>query len=71
MNEKLEIIKEINAREYLNAKEVGIYLGLSKQIIAKLVKIKGFPVLFLERRNLVKKSELDKWFNNNKGKYIL
>ena len=53
-------------KEFLNLQEAGELVGLSRQTIRKLTHIKDFPCTKMQRRILINKDKLLKWFEENK-----
>ena len=54
----------------INIKEASEILGISKQLMAELTKLKDFPCIKFERR-IVKKPQMIEWFNKNSGRIIV
>lgn len=54
----------------LNIKEASEVLGISKQLMTELTKLKDFPCIKFRRRILINKPKMIEWFNNNSGRYI-
>ena len=53
-------------KEFLNLQEAGELVGLSRQTIRKLTYIKDFPCTKMQRRILINRNKLLKWFEENK-----
>lgn len=53
-------------KEFLNLQEAGELVGLSRQTIRKLTYIKDFPYTKMQRRILINRNKLLKWFEENK-----
>ncbi len=54
-------------KEFLNLKEAGKLLGISRQMVSKLSYLKDFPCTRLKRRVLINRVELLKWMEENKS----
>lgn len=54
----------------LNVAEAAEYMGISKQLMAKLTKEYGFPCIKFRRRIVINKNKISEWFENNSGKYF-
>lgn len=54
----------------LNIKEAAKYLGISKELMRKLVEEEEFPCIKFKRRILINKNKLEEWVDNNSGKYV-
>lgn len=54
-------------KEFLNLKEAGKLLGISRQMVSKLSYLKDFPCTRLKRRVLINRVELLKWVEENKS----
>lgn len=54
-------------KEFLNLKEAGKLLGISRQMVSKLSYLKDFPCTRLKRRVLINREELLKWIEENKS----
>jgi len=54
----------------ITIEECARYLGISKQLMAEIVREPGFPCIKFKRRFLINKSKVQEWFNNNMGKRI-
>lgn len=59
--------KTINEKEFLNLKEAGDLLGLSKQTISEFTKLKDFPSTKLKRRILINRKGLLNWVESQKN----
>lgn len=58
---------KINEKEFLNLKEAGELLGLSRQTISGFTKLKDFPSTKLKRRILINKNRLLDWIKTRKN----
>lgn len=54
-------------KEFLNLKEAGKLLGVSRQMVSKLSYSNDFPCTRLKRRVLINKDKLIKWIEENKN----
>ena len=54
-------------KEFLNLKEAGKLLGISRKMVSKLSYLKDFPCTRLKRRVLINRVELLKWMEENKS----
>lgn len=54
----------------MTIEECATYLGVSKQLVAELVKLDDFPCIKFKRRILINKLGLNEWMNNNIGKFL-
>ena len=50
--------------------ECAEYLGVSKQLVAELVKLPDFPCIKFKRRILINKLGINDWMTNNIGKFL-
>ena len=53
---------------FMNAKDIANYLGVSKAVIYGLMHTEGFPLLKVGRRFLVPSKKLLEWVEENTGK---
>ncbi|MBP3801619.1 MAG: helix-turn-helix domain-containing protein [Clostridia bacterium] len=60
----------VNEKLCLTLQEASKYVGINVKKMSKLTKIKGFPCVFVGRRTLIIKSQLEGWFIKNYGKYF-
>jgi excisionase family DNA binding protein len=51
-------------RQTLTTEEAAKYLGISKDLLYKLCRQKGFPVIRLGRKLLFKNDHLERWMEN-------
>jgi len=58
---------KINEKEFLNLKEAGDLLGLSKQTISEFTKLNDFPSTKLKRRILINRKGLLNWVESQKN----
>lgn len=61
------INENVKSKEFLNLKEAGELLGVSRQMVSKLTYSKGFPCSRMKRRILINKDKLLKWVEENKN----
>lgn len=59
--------ENLEKKEFLNLKEAGKLLGISRQMVSKLSYLKDFPCTRLKRRILINREELLKWMEENKS----
>ena len=52
----------------INIKEASEILGISKQLMTELPKLKDFPCIKFERRIVINKPQMIEWFNKNSGR---
>lgn len=55
----------------LNISEAAILLGISKNLMAELVKYPDFPCIKFKRRIVINKKMLQKWFDENSGRFFV
>ena len=80
LNTAEKILKEEGKNKiYINSKDekIGInieecakYMGVSKQLMAEIVRMPGFPCIKFKRKILINKSKVQEWLDNNAGKRI-
>ena len=51
-------------------KDIREYLGVSKQLVAELVKLPDFPCVKFKRRILINKLGINDWMTKNIGNFI-
>lgn len=44
-------------------------LGIGRNLMLKLVKVKGFPAVRFKRKIIINRGLLPKWFEENCGEY--
>ena len=44
-------------------------LGIGRNLMLELVKVRGFPAIRFKRKILINKSKLQSWLDENSGKY--
>lgn len=54
----------------ITIEECADYLGVSKQLVAELVKLPNFPCVKFKRRILINKHKISDWLDENRGKFI-
>ena len=65
--------KEIRTEEEkigITIEECAKYIGISKQLMAEMVREPGFPCIKFKRRILINKSKVQEWLDNNAGRRI-
>ena len=60
---------EENERLGLTVDEAREMLGIGRNLMLKLVKVKGFPAVRFKRKINMNKELLPKWFEENCGEY--
>lgn len=60
---------EENERLGLTVNEARKMLGIGRNLMLQLVKVKGFPAVKFKRKIIVNKEMLPKWFEENCGEY--
>ena len=55
----------------INIKEASEILGISKQLMTELTKLKDVPCIKFERRIVINKPQMIEWFNKNSGRIIV
>ena len=50
--------------------ECAMYLGVSKQLVAELIKLPDFPCIKFKRRILINKLGINDWMTKNIGKFL-
>ncbi len=53
----------------ISVDEAAKLLGIGKNLMLKLVTVKGFPAIRFKRKIIINKSKLQKWFDENAGIY--
>lgn len=69
-HKKIYFIDEEEKRIGITIDECAQYMGVSKQLMAEIVREPGFPCIKFKRRFLINKSKVQEWFNENCGKRI-
>ena len=54
----------------MTIEECATYLGVSKQLVAELVKLPDFPCIKFKRRILINKLGINDWMTRNIGKFL-
>ena len=62
-------INEENTKLGLTVDEAREMLGIGRNLILKLVKVKGFLAVRFKRKIIINKELLPKWFEENCGEY--
>lgn len=60
---------EENTKLGLTVDEAIEMLGIGRNLMLKLVKVKGFPAVRFKRKIIINKELLPKWFEENCGEY--
>ena len=60
---------EENEKLGLTVDEAREMLGIGRNLMLKLVKVKGFPAVRFKRKIIINKELLPKWFAENFGEY--
>ena len=60
---------EENTKLVLTVDEAREMLGIGRNLMLKLVKVKGFPAVKFKRKIIINKELLPKWFEENCGEY--
>ena len=60
---------EENTKLGLTVDEAREMLGIGRNLMLKLVKVKGFPAVRFKRKIIINKELLPKWFEENWGEY--
>ncbi len=60
---------EENERLGLTVDEARKMLGIGRNLMLQLVKVKDFPAVRFKRKIIINKELLPKWFKDNCGKY--
>ena len=55
----------------INIQEASEILGISKQLMGELTKLKDFPCIKFERRIVINKRKMIEWFDKNAGRIIV
>ena len=63
------ITNEENTKLGLTVDEAREMLGIGRNLMLQLVKVKGFPAVRFKRKIIINKQMLPKWFEENCGKY--
>ncbi|MFN6430853.1 helix-turn-helix domain-containing protein [Eubacterium callanderi] len=61
----------VENKPVLSVLEASEYLGMPRNKVYDLCKIKGFPVITIGRRKFIPKEKLNEWLNDNAGKTII
>lgn len=69
-HKKIYFIDEEDKKIGITIEECAKYMGISKQLMAEIVREPGFPCLKFKRRFLINKSKVQEWFDENCGKRI-
>ncbi len=60
---------EENTKLGLTVDEAREMLGIGRNLMLQLVKVKGFPAVRFKRKIIINKELLPKWFEENCGEY--
>ncbi len=63
------ITNEENTKLGLTVDEAREMLGIGRNLMLQLVKVKGFPAVRFKRKIIINKELLPKWFAENFGEY--
>ena len=63
------ITNEENTKLGLTVDEAREMLGIGRNLMLQLVKVKGFPAVRFKRKIIINKELLLKWFSENFGEY--
>ena len=63
------ITNEENTKLGLTVDEAREMLGIGRNLMLKLVKVKGFPAVRFKRKIIINRELLPKWFEDNCGEY--
>lgn len=63
------ITNEENTKLGLTVDEAREMLCIGRNLMLKLVKVKGFPAVRFKRKIIINKELLPKWFEENCGEY--
>lgn len=63
------ITNEENTKLGLTIDEAREMLGIGRNLMLQLVKVKGFPAVRFKRKSIISKELLPKWFSENFGEY--
>ena len=58
-----------NTKLGLTVDEAREMLGIGRNLMLKLVKVKGFPAVKFKRKIIINRELLPKWFEENCGEY--
>lgn len=61
--------EEKNEKLLITIDEARQLLGIGRNLMLELVKVRGFPAIKFKRKILINKALLQEWLNNNNGKY--
>lgn len=53
----------------LSVNEAAKMLGIGRNLMLKLVTVKGFPAIKFKRKLIINKNKLQDWFDENCGTY--
>lgn len=55
----------------INVQEAAAMMGISKNLMADLVKYPDFPCIKFKRRIVINKNKLQDWFDKNSGRFFV
>lgn len=55
----------------LNISEAASLMGISKNLMAELVKYPDFPCIKFKRRIVINRKMLQEWFDKNSGRFFI
>lgn len=61
--------KENEMKLGITVEEAKKMLGIGRNLMLQLVKVKGFPAIHFKRKIIINKELLPKWFAENYGQY--
>jgi len=62
---------ENNEKIGINVQEAAAMMGISKNLMADLVKYPDFPCIKFKRRIVINKNKLQDWFDKNSGRFFV
>lgn len=62
---------ENNEKIGINVQEAATMMGISKNLMADLVKYPDFPCIKFKRRIVINKNKLQDWFDKNSGRFFV
>lgn len=60
---------QVDIKLGLTVDEARKMLGIGRNLMLQLVKVKGFPAVRFKRKIIINKELLPKWFEENCGEY--
>ena len=71
MEVKIVMKDEEKEKIGLNIKEAADLMGISKNLMAELVKYPDFPCIKFKRRIVINKKMLQDWLDKNSGRFFI